>query len=53
MHIRFEKKANTKCDSDILSLSWMGRVPDKTEVSFKLIIVMIYDVLFLILYIDY
>ncbi|XP_060839341.1 tubby-related protein 4 [Rhopalosiphum padi] len=31
MHIRFEKKANTKCDSDILSLSWMGRVPDNAE----------------------
>lgn len=31
MHIRFEKKTNTKCDSDILSLSWMGRVPDNAE----------------------
>ncbi|XP_050533417.1 tubby-related protein 4 isoform X1 [Daktulosphaira vitifoliae] len=31
MHIRFEKNANTKCDSEILSLSWMGRVPDNAE----------------------
>lgn len=38
MHIRFEKNANTKCDSDILSLSWMGRVPDNAEVRIQNII---------------
>lgn len=28
MHLHFEKNTNTKCDCSILSLSWMGKVPD-------------------------
>ncbi|XP_058812877.1 tubby-related protein 4 [Topomyia yanbarensis] len=28
MHLHFEKSSNTKCDCSILSLSWMGKVPD-------------------------
>ncbi|XP_058453676.1 tubby-related protein 4-like isoform X1 [Malaya genurostris] len=28
MHLHFEKSTNTKCDCSILSLSWMGKVPD-------------------------
>lgn len=29
MHLHFEKNINTKCDCSILSLSWMGKVPDE------------------------
>ncbi|BES87926.1 WD domain, G-beta repeat [Nesidiocoris tenuis] len=29
MHLHFEKNTNTKCDCTILSLSWMGKVPDE------------------------
>lgn len=29
MHLHFEKNANAKCDCNILSLSWMGKVPDE------------------------
>ncbi|CAH0386298.1 unnamed protein product [Bemisia tabaci] len=29
MHLHFEKNANTTCDCTILSLSWMGKVPDE------------------------
>ncbi|KAL5284027.1 TULP4 family protein [Megaselia abdita] len=28
MHLHFESNVNTKCDCTILSLSWMGKVPD-------------------------
>uniref|UniRef100_A0A1A9WPG2 SOCS box domain-containing protein n=1 Tax=Glossina brevipalpis TaxID=37001 RepID=A0A1A9WPG2_9MUSC len=28
MHLHFERNVNTKCDCTILSLSWMGKVPD-------------------------
>uniref|UniRef100_A0A1B0CQE9 SOCS box domain-containing protein n=1 Tax=Lutzomyia longipalpis TaxID=7200 RepID=A0A1B0CQE9_LUTLO len=28
MHLHFERCINTKCDCSILSLSWMGKVPD-------------------------
>ncbi|XP_029406697.2 tubby-related protein 4 [Bactrocera dorsalis] len=28
MHLHFEPSVNTKCDCTILSLSWMGKVPD-------------------------
>ncbi|XP_038119970.1 tubby-related protein 4 isoform X3 [Culex quinquefasciatus] len=28
MHLHFEKSTNTRCDCSILSLSWMGKVPD-------------------------
>ncbi|XP_043068183.1 tubby-related protein 4 isoform X2 [Drosophila bipectinata] len=28
MHLHFERNINTKCDCTILSLSWMGKVPD-------------------------
>ncbi|XP_013097391.2 tubby-related protein 4 isoform X2 [Stomoxys calcitrans] len=28
MHLHFERNTNTKCDCTILSLSWMGKVPD-------------------------
>ncbi|KAG5672947.1 hypothetical protein PVAND_003034 [Polypedilum vanderplanki] len=28
MHLHFEKNSNTKCDCTILSLSWMGKVPE-------------------------
>ncbi|XP_049277658.1 serine-rich adhesin for platelets isoform X2 [Anopheles funestus] len=28
MHLHFEKNSNTRCDCPILSLSWMGKVPD-------------------------
>ncbi|XP_030371459.1 tubby-related protein 4 isoform X2 [Scaptodrosophila lebanonensis] len=28
MHLHFERNLNTKCDCTILSLSWMGKVPD-------------------------
>lgn len=35
MHLHFEKNTDTKCDCSILSLSWMGKVPDDIpEVSF-------------------
>ncbi|XP_076651070.1 WD40 superfamily protein Tusp isoform X1 [Halictus rubicundus] len=30
MHLHFEKNNNAKCDCNILSLSWMGKVPDET-----------------------
>ena len=37
MHLHFEKNTNTKCDCTILSLSWMGKVPDELpEVLFSL-----------------
>lgn len=37
MHLHFEKNTNTKCDCSIVSLSWMGKVPDDIpEVSFFL-----------------
>ncbi|XP_011309867.1 tubby-related protein 4 isoform X2 [Fopius arisanus] len=29
MHLHFEKNTNAKCDCNILSLSWMGKVPDE------------------------
>lgn len=29
MHLHFERNTNTKCDCTILSLSWMGKVPDE------------------------
>ncbi|XP_046475205.1 tubby-related protein 4 isoform X2 [Neodiprion pinetum] len=29
MHLHFEKNNNAKCDCNILSLSWMGKVPDE------------------------
>ncbi|KAL1122277.1 hypothetical protein AAG570_003682 [Ranatra chinensis] len=29
MHLHFEHSTNTKCDCTILSLSWMGKVPDE------------------------
>ncbi|XP_044002628.1 tubby-related protein 4 [Aphidius gifuensis] len=29
MHLHFETTSNAKCDSNILSLSWMGKVPDE------------------------
>lgn len=29
MHLHFEKNSNTKCDCTILSLSWMGKVPEE------------------------
>ncbi|XP_043289464.1 tubby-related protein 4 isoform X2 [Venturia canescens] len=29
MHLHFEKNSNAKCDCNILSLSWMGKVPDE------------------------
>lgn len=36
MHLHFEKNTNTRCDCSILSLSWMGKVPDDIpEVSLK------------------
>ncbi|CRK88649.1 CLUMA_CG002374, isoform A, partial [Clunio marinus] len=39
MHLHFEKNSNTKCDCTILSLSWMGKVPeDIPEVSIYRII---------------
>lgn len=28
MHLHFEKSTNAKCDCAIVSLSWMGKVPD-------------------------
>ncbi|XP_004533612.1 tubby-related protein 4 [Ceratitis capitata] len=28
MHLHFEPSVNTKCDCTIMSLSWMGKVPD-------------------------
>ncbi|KAG7190950.1 hypothetical protein KM043_007001 [Ampulex compressa] len=30
MHLHFEKNNNAKCDCNILSLSWMGKVPDES-----------------------
>ncbi|XP_043601939.1 tubby-related protein 4 isoform X1 [Bombus pyrosoma] len=30
MHLYFEKNNNAKCDCNILSLSWMGKVPDES-----------------------
>ncbi|KOX69458.1 Tubby-related protein 4 [Melipona quadrifasciata] len=30
MHLYFEKDNNAKCDCNILSLSWMGKVPDES-----------------------
>lgn len=34
MHLHFEKSTNAKCDCSIVSLSWMGKVPDNVpEVS--------------------
>lgn len=30
MHLHFEKDNNAKCDCNILSLSWMGKVPDES-----------------------
>lgn len=33
MHLHFEKNTNTKCDCSILSLSWMGRVPEDIPTS--------------------
>ncbi|XP_054015652.1 tubby-related protein 4-like isoform X1 [Hylaeus anthracinus] len=30
MHLHFEKNSNAKCDCNILSLSWMGKVPDES-----------------------
>ncbi|KAL4711696.1 hypothetical protein ACJJTC_003463 [Scirpophaga incertulas] len=29
MHLHFERNVNAKCDCTILSLSWMGKVPDE------------------------
>ncbi|CAH2105427.1 unnamed protein product [Euphydryas editha] len=29
MHLHFERNINAKCDCTILSLSWMGKVPDE------------------------
>ncbi|XP_050562593.1 tubby-related protein 4 isoform X2 [Spodoptera frugiperda] len=29
MHLHFERNVNAKCDCSILSLSWMGKVPDE------------------------
>lgn len=29
MHLHFERNANAKCDCAILSLTWMGKVPDE------------------------
>lgn len=29
MHLHFERNINSKCDCTILSLSWMGKVPDE------------------------
>lgn len=38
MHLHFEKSTNAKCDCSIVSLSWMGKVPDNVpEVSAKYI----------------
>lgn len=28
MHLHFERNTNAKCDCSIVSLSWMGKVPD-------------------------
>jgi hypothetical protein len=30
MHLHFEKNNNAKCDCNILSLSWMGKVPEES-----------------------
>ncbi|KAI4475042.1 hypothetical protein M0804_014535 [Polistes exclamans] len=35
MHLHFEKNNNAKCDCNILSLSWMGKVPDESPENFK------------------
>lgn len=36
MHLHFERSVNAKCDCSILSLTWMGKVPDELpEVSFQ------------------
>lgn len=36
MHLHFERNVNAKCDCSILSLSWMGKVPDELpEVSYE------------------
>lgn len=38
MHLHFERSTNAKCDCSIVSLSWMGKVPDNVpEVSLKLV----------------
>ncbi|GLH10859.1 Tubby-related protein 4 [Gryllus bimaculatus] len=29
MHLHFERNSNAKCDCAILSLTWMGKVPDE------------------------
>lgn len=29
MHLHFETTSNAKCDSNIMSLSWMGKVPEE------------------------
>lgn len=39
MHLHFEKNNNAKCDCNILSLSWMGKVPDELpEVNYLLLL---------------
>jgi hypothetical protein len=38
MHLHFERNTNAKCDCAILSLTWMGKVPDELpEVSVTLV----------------
>lgn len=42
MHLHFERNANSKCDCPILSLTWMGKVPDELpEVRFQQILIYI------------
>lgn len=31
MHLYFERNASAKCDCNILSLSWMGKLPDELQ----------------------
>ncbi|OXU24421.1 hypothetical protein TSAR_000239 [Trichomalopsis sarcophagae] len=31
MHLYFERNVNAKCDCNILSLSWMGKLPDELQ----------------------
>jgi hypothetical protein len=45
MHLHFERNTNAKCDCAILSLTWMGKVPDELpEVSVTLGVMIIRNV---------
>lgn len=39
MHIHFEKSVKAECDCTVLSMSWMGKVPDDLpEVSLYIVV---------------